>query len=151
MVELPDRTSSARRINCMLLHVKLPLETPKKLIRSNGRIYSYGPFEPVLWSCWWNCPIGHRLSEYRFRATPCKTASGNSWKNIRAILRSDLKLWTFWAGTLVVSFERPDLTLSAWRTDFTLHHVKSLWKHPKKNLERSNGLIYSYGPFKAVH
>ena len=32
-----------------LLHVEQPPETPEKILeRSNGRIYSYGPFEPVL-------------------------------------------------------------------------------------------------------
>ena len=35
-----------------LLHVKQPMETSKKKFRVIQRwIYSYGPFEPVLWSC----------------------------------------------------------------------------------------------------
>ena len=32
------------------------------LERSNGWIYSYGPFVPVLWSCRWNSPNGRRRS-----------------------------------------------------------------------------------------
>ena len=30
------------------------------LDRSNGRIYSYGPFDPVLWSGRWYGPTGQR-------------------------------------------------------------------------------------------
>ena len=30
------------------------------LERSNGRIYSYGPFDPVLWSGRWYGPTGQR-------------------------------------------------------------------------------------------
>jgi hypothetical protein len=43
----------------MLLHGKQPTETPLKILaRSNGRIKSYGPFEPVLWSRRWYDPNG---------------------------------------------------------------------------------------------
>ena len=104
----------------------------KQFERSNGRIYSYGPFDRVLVSSRWYGPTGHRrravpiprysmenslwkvvqtilerstvgsivmdlwigysyrvggtarpdivVAQYRFHATPCKTTSGNSWK-----------------------------------------------------------------------
>ena len=32
----------------------------KNLEQSNGRIYSYGPFDPVLWSGRWYGPTGQR-------------------------------------------------------------------------------------------
>ena len=45
-------------------------------------------------------------------------------KHFRAIQQSDLYLWTFSAGTLVVSVELPDRTSSKWSTDVVLLHVK---------------------------
>ena len=45
-------------------------------------------------------------------------------KNFRVMQRSDLYLWTFWAGTLVRSVELPDRTSSEWSTESTLLHVK---------------------------
>ena len=67
--------------------------------RSNGRIYSYGPFDPVLYRCRWN---------------------------------------------------GPDRTPSASRTDSTHLYRNSIQKLVKNISTRSNGQIYSYGPFDPV-
>ena len=45
-------------------------------------------------------------------------------KKFSAIQRSDLFLWTFWAGTQVGSVELPDRTSSEWSTDSALLQVK---------------------------
>ena len=45
----------------MLLQVKQPTETPKNFLeRSNGRIYTYGPFKTVLVPCRRYGPNGRR-------------------------------------------------------------------------------------------
>ena len=50
----PERTSLAWSRKSMLLQGKQPMETPLKICaRSNGRIKSYGPIEPVLLSRRW--------------------------------------------------------------------------------------------------
>jgi hypothetical protein len=57
----PQRTSSACSSDSMLLQGKKPTETPlKHWARSNGRIKSYGPFQPVLWTRRWYDLNGHR-------------------------------------------------------------------------------------------
>ena len=69
-------------------------------------------------------------------------------KNFSAIQRSDLYLWTFWAGTLVGSVELPDRTSSEWSTDSALLQVK---QPPETNenffqaIERSDLYL---GPFE---
>jgi hypothetical protein len=70
----------------------------KNLSTSNGRIKSYGPFEPIL-------KVGDQTSSSLSDciAYPTKTASGNPCKNLSAIPLSDQKLWPFSADTLVRS------------------------------------------------
>ena len=46
--------------------------------------------------------------ELGFNATPRKTAYKNSSKTLGAIQRSDQKLWTFSAGTVVALVVRPN-------------------------------------------
>jgi len=45
----------------MLLQGKQPIETSLQIwAQYNGRIKSYGPFQPILWSCRWYDLNGHR-------------------------------------------------------------------------------------------
>jgi len=60
--------------------------------------------------------------------TPMKTASGNRNKILRAIKRSNQKLWPFWADT---QCWRPDILIT--QRFHSLPNKNSLWK-PYKNL-----------------
>jgi hypothetical protein len=92
----------------MLLKGKQPTESPLKIwARSNGWIKSYRPFEPVLRSCRGNAPMDIVDVQYLFHATLRKTANRISSKNLSKIQRSDQKLWTFSADTVVVSMVHP--------------------------------------------
>jgi hypothetical protein len=97
---------------------KQSLETPIKIwARSNSRIKSYGPCEPILNAGRQDVPtVGSKvmalLSQYSSSsdhtssspsshsiATPRKTASGNPGKTLNVIQRSDKMLWPVWADT----------------------------------------------------
>jgi hypothetical protein len=67
-------------------------------------------------------------SSTNFIAMPRKRISGNSWKNLRTIQRSDQELWTSWAGTLVSSVVWPDQTPST-------SHAISLRRQGNKTIE----------------
>src|SRR3972149_2930258 len=94
------------------------VETPVKCrSQSNGRIKSYGPYEPLLLPGATRVPP-HRVSipnpPYR------KRASRNSCKIWIAIQRSDQKLWPLQTGTLAWRYQtsstpRIDSTSTIWR------------------------------------
>ena len=77
--------------------------------RSNCRIKSYGPFRTG--TLVWRVETSASPSSGS-TSTPRKTASGNSYKILRAIQRSDQKLWPFRTGTLVRRDE-PSASLSS--------------------------------------
>jgi hypothetical protein len=88
--------------------------------------------------------------EQGLHATPRKRAFENSFKNLAAIQRSDQKLYTFSAGTLVASVVRPERTSSAWSRDSTLLQGKEPPETPLKIWAQYNGRIKSYRPFQLV-
>jgi hypothetical protein len=88
--------------------------------------------------------------EQGFNATPRKRASENSFKNLGAIQRSNEKLSTFLAGTVVASVVRPERTSSAWCSDSMLLQEIKPREAPLKFWERYNGRIKSYCPFQLV-
>ena len=109
VIGTPQRTSSACSCVSMLLQRKQPMETPLKIwARSNGRIKSYGPFQPILWSRRWYVRTDFVSVEWRFHATPTKTAYENSYKIFGAIQRSDQKLSSFSTGTVVALVVHPN-------------------------------------------
>jgi len=79
-------------------------------------------------------------------STPRKTASGTSCKDLRAIQRSDQKLWAFQTCTLISS----DATSTSPSGDSTSTTRKTASGTSCKDLRASNGLLKSYGPFKPV-
>ena len=98
-------------------------ETPVKFrSRSNGRIKSYGPYEPLVLPGATRHPP-HRVSipnpPYR------KRTSGNSCKISIAIQRSDQKLWPLRTVTLA----RRDETLSIPSIDST----STIWRRASGN------------------
>jgi len=101
-------------------HGNQPLETPVKILAwSNGRIKCYGPFESILM-------VGDQTSSSLSDsiAHPTKTASGSPYKNLRAIQRSDQKLWPLWADT---QGWRPNILVPEQRFN-NLPKENSLWK-----------------------
>ena len=129
----PQRTSSTWSRDSTLLQGKQPTKTPLKICaRSNGGIKSYRPFETVLWSRRWYAPTDVVGVQQRFHATRRKTAYGKSSKNLSAIQLSDLKLWTFSAGTLVAMVVRPERSSSAWSRESTPLKRKQPMKTPRK-------------------
>jgi len=79
-------------------------------------------------------------------STPRKTTSGNFCKNLRAIQRSDQKLWPFRTRTLV------------WSAETSIHrvaipHLFQEKRRPKTLVKisgRPNDRIKSYDPFKSL-
>jgi hypothetical protein len=73
----------------------------KNLSTSNGRIKSYGPFEPIL-------KVGDQTSASLSDsiAYPSKTASRNPSKNLSAIQQWDQKFWPFSATRHLVRSTR---------------------------------------------
>src|SRR3990172_3103736 len=86
----PEILLTEYRFHIHYMEEGLP-ETPVKVgSRSNGRIKSYGPYEPLLLLGTTRVPP-HRVS---IPNPPySKRASGNSYKIWIAIQRSDQKLW----------------------------------------------------------
>jgi len=75
--------------------------------------------------------------------TPSNTASGNSCKNLRAIQRSDQKLWPFRTGTLVSS----DETSTSPGSDSTSTPRKTASGNSCKNLraiQRSDQMLWPF-------
>src|SRR4030065_693930 len=120
-------------------------ETPVKFgSPSNGRIKSYGPYEPLLLPGATRVPP-HRVSipnpPYR------KRASGNSSKIWIAIQRSDQKLWPL--TNRYSCLARRDFLHTENR--FHIHYMEE--GHPEtpvKFRSRSNGRIKSYGPYEPL-
>jgi hypothetical protein len=75
--------------------------------------------------------------------TPRKTASGNSCKNVRAIQRSDQKLWPFRTGTLVSSID----TCASSSSDSTCTPRKTASGNSCKNvraIQRSDQQLWPF-------
>jgi hypothetical protein len=89
--------------------------------------------------------------EQGLHATPRKRAFENSFKNLAAIQRSDQKLYTFSAGTVVASVGRPERTSSAWCSDSMLLQGIQPTETPLKFWARYNGWIKSEDLFRRYY
>jgi hypothetical protein len=99
---------------------------------SNQKLWTFWA-GTLVWSVVWpNQTLG--VSSSDFIAMPRKTASENSCKNPSTIQRSNQKLWTSWADTLVRSVVWPDQTPLTSRSDFSASPRKTTSRNSCKNL-----------------
>jgi len=118
----PDRVA-----NPHLLQGKRRPETPVNIWRrSNGQI------KVMALSNMYTAPERRdlRLPSSDSTSSPRKTTSENSCKNLRAIQRSDQKLWPFQTGTLVQSAE----SSASPSSDYTSSPKKTASINSCKNL-----------------
>jgi hypothetical protein len=135
----------------MLLQAKQPTKTPLKIwARSNGRIKSYGPFQPVHWSRQWYDPNG--LHQHGV-GIPYYSKENSLRKLLKKFGRDPtvgskvIDLLSRYSGRLVGT---PKRMSSACSGDSMLLNGKQPTETPLKIWAPSNGRIKSYGSFQPV-